>query len=156
MVTLETNQSLIYLILKNKGNSSITGIVKTCYLIDLSYKEKHEKKISDFVYMRYYYWPYSREIPETIDSLITSGTLESEVSINTFWDEQVTYSLKKWLKEEIGLWLDKKEIIFALNMIKELAPFNASDLTKISYNIGPLKKMWAKLGGQENFKKIIL
>jgi hypothetical protein len=127
-----------------------------CYLIDLSYSEKKWEKITGFEYVRYYYWPYSTAIPTEIDKLIVERTFSSRVKVNSFWEENIIYYLKDDSVDDVELTLSSEEMSFAGAMIEELAPFNASELTKISYNVGKLKEWWAKLGGTEHFKEKIL
>ncbi len=153
------DESLLIFIIKNRVECSITELMKLCYLIDLSFYKRFKKKLSDYSYIRYNYWPFDNTLYKDINELNVQGILQAKMYQTPYWEDLWKYSLSQ-INEEIEnttqqVFSNDEEKIYCLEILSELANFNAIDLTKISYETPPMKKLWATLWWNENLGKTL-
>lgn len=149
------DESLLIFIIKNRIECSITELMKLCYLIELAfYKKYNKKRLTDYAYIRYNYWPFENALYRDVNVLNTQGILQAKMYQTPYWEDLWKYSLSQ-MTEEVDaitqqIFSNDDEKQYCSELLAELANFNASELTKISYETSPMKKLWATLLGNEH------
>jgi len=142
-MTLTKNHNFLLFILQNRGASTITEIIKLSYLIDLASLKDLKNKISNYEYKRYFYWPYTKDIQDNLEDLALEEFIKVDTITNAQWYENILY-IYSWKKIELKD-ISNTEQEFILQVLKDLAPYRASSLTRIAYKTEPLIKLWATL-----------
>lgn len=152
--TNEKNKQLVLFILKNRGETSITELLKLLYLIDLKYLKDKNQKLTDFNYVRYNYGPFDKNIYWIIESLISEGKIEYKLYNTSFWDEITKYSI---LNTTMNLDIETElDLSIAHQLLVDFSGFTASDLTKIAYKTTPMLALWAEIGNTKGFNQELL
>lgn len=141
-------------IIKEHGDATITVIMKTCYLIDLTAKRRIGKRITGLDYIRYNYGPFDPNIYKFVLDLIKNELVIGETSYFGVGNEVVTYKMKDpnfVIEASIGK--DEKSIVD--EVLSSIRGLGAKMLTEIAYQTSPMKKLKATLGGNENIGKKI-
>lgn len=143
----KTKQLLAYLIDKHTV-ATITSLVKLCYLSDLVHFKENKKQISSLNYIRWHYGPYDPLVSEYLLSLVTDGTIESEVAFTNDGNEYYKYLLKD--KGYNYSLLEEKEIETINSVLNSLAGYGANALIKVAYGTKPMKALGATINGTEH------
>lgn len=152
------NKALILEILHNRGDCTVTELMKILYLIDLGFFNINWNKISNFEYIRYNYWPFDKTIYTEIEELITSWLIRIQYIANPKWEEIIKY----WISDNSKIsWIISEELedperLFITEILSELEWLNASSLTNIAYQTEPMKQLGATLWGTEHFMESVL
>jgi len=141
-------KTLIQYILKSRWEATITEIVKLCYFVDLAYfrNEWEWKQITNYEYVRYYYWPFDEKIVDDVKELTVSWFLEFKIIPTYHWQEYIAYSVNN--EEEICLNPDHKKTVD--RVLFELSWYRSSKLTDLAYETKPMKAINAKKGENKN------
>lgn len=142
----QKTKDLITYITSKHHVSTVTSLIKLCYLSDLvSYKETG-KQISSFNYVRWYYGPYDQAINIFLYQLVEDGTAVATIDYTQDNQEYVKYSVKG----DHELTLDDKELASINSVLDSLRGFGPKALTEVAYKTKPMKKLGATLGGKEH------
>jgi hypothetical protein len=131
------------------GNPTVTVLMKTCYLIDLTAKQNLHKQITKFSYIRYNYGPFDPNIYTFLTDLIKEEHVSTETSYFGVGNEVVVYKLKN-PKERLGNNLSKREKSVVNKVLADIRGLGAKMLTQLAYQTTPMKKLGATLGGSEH------
>jgi len=142
------NKPFIYFILSYRGQCGITEIVKLCYLIDLLFKQETWKKLSTFEYIRYHYWPFTIQIDGCLNELLNEWLIKKELIPQASSDYFAKFSVLPNITFSGFLTEDQKSL--CSQMLDDLTPYNALQLTKIAYETEPMKRLGATLWGNEH------
>lgn len=133
-ITRKTFEVFQYIASKIKWNLDIMQFMKIPYFIDLESSFLFKKFITNFVYIRYNYWPFDKKV----------YSYQKTFSWNEDWFEKfkITYLQKEEL--EIIDWVLKKYPVSNWKKLKEL-----------SYKTSPMKKLNATLWWNENMDVLL-
>ena len=133
-ITRKTFEVFQYIASKIKWNLDIMQFMKIPYFIDLESSFLFKKFITNFVYIRYNYWPFDKKV----------YSYQKTFSWNENWFEKfkITYLQKEEL--EIIDWVLKKYPVSNWKKLKEL-----------SYKTSPMKKLNATLWWNENMDVLL-
>lgn len=148
MLNFTKNENVVLYIIANRLWCSITEIVKLCYLLDLWFLKEYDKKITDFDYIRYTYWPFDPAVYTVVNGLVSKWLLRYVCYPMTSWDEICKYELNS--DENIKYDLQSDDIALIDEMLSSLSAFNAHELTKLAYKTKPMTSIDAKLWGNEH------
>lgn len=149
------NLSYLLFLLANRGACNFTTIVKLSYFCDLSSVGSWKSQISDYKYIRYYYWPYNGIIKEDLKRLVADHYVQEIYIPQQNGEEQVLYeTTEKILSDKAIFWtLTDEEKLHIANIVSELSWFNASQLWTISYKTKPMLEKGAQQGGKEAWEE---
>ncbi len=151
---MNKSKELIMHILKNRVKCNITEIVKLLYLIELMYYKNNDKqRLSEYKYIRYYYWPYDRKIIEDIENLEQEGIVSHDIITGSTGDEIIYYQLSEQGEEIKPTELTDDEIQIIDEYLTNLSGFRWTGLTKIAYGTKPMEAFQATLGWTEHFRE---
>jgi hypothetical protein len=143
----KTKQLISYIVDKHSV-STITSLIKLCYLADLVDYQRKREQISKFSYIRWHYGPYDSSISDYLLSLVNEKVLESELEYTLDGNEYFRYRIGSKEYDKSLLSAEELEIIDAvLNSLKSYGP---SALVKVAYETKPMKALKATIGGNEN------
>ncbi len=144
----EKTKALISKIL-SRQNCSVTMIMKLCYFIDLVAVRENGNKISDFSYIRYRYGPYDEKIYSILRDLENSKNISSHEEYTFSGAGTIVYKNE----ELISFNFTENENSVIDKVLDDLSGYGAKALTDLAYATGPMKKLGATLGGDENLGK---
>jgi len=150
-MNIKTKQFLSY-IAKQYNQVTITSLMKLSYFIDLVSMKEKRKQISDFVYERYRFGPFNKEIYGYINDLIKEKTLKEKTSYTPSGDEYIIYEFNTTTKTKFDQ-LDTHEKKIADRVINELYGLGPKALAQIAYETRPMKKIGAKLSNTKGLNK---
>lgn len=143
----KTKQLLTYLI-DQHDISTVTSLMKLCYLSDLVNTQRQGKKISDFKYIRWHYGPYDQSIMNYLFELIEEDLIESEAQFTKDGNEYYHYKIKK--KDYDTSLLNEKEISNIEAVLNTLQGYGPAGLKQVAYKTKPMKALGATEDGKEN------
>jgi len=126
--------------LKNFWSIDILKANKIAYFTDLEFLEKFKRKFTWLSYFRYKFWPFNKDLYRLSDIFDV--------------DDENIFSNKKPFKKYV--FLKKEDLKFLDKVFDKYASKSSSELMKMSYETKPMKKLWAKLGWNENIWVVIL
>jgi hypothetical protein len=153
-MNITKNQQFLLFILTHRWPSTITEIVKLSYLIDLASLSEFKNKISDYKYIRYFYWPYAVKIQSDLEKLAFSNYIIIEAKTNPQWYENILYSINP--EKELWLNLNDEEKNFTLEVLKDLGGYRAWTLTQIAYKTKPMLDLGATLWWNEHLNELLI
>lgn len=149
----KTSQFLTFLIAQHP-KTSVTSIMKLAYLADLMRLEESKKKISNFVYKRYHFGPFNKDIYEYLDFLTKKGIILAKPDYTPSGDEYVLYRVNDQPDSDISFnKLSDEERTTINKLIDKVKGYGAKALTEIAYETKPMKKLKATIDGNENLNK---
>lgn len=153
MAPQKTSQLLFYII-KNHTDISITSLMKLSYLIDLVSIKKTGKKISDFEYIRYNYGPFDKKIYKCLEGLIANNRIKEGSNISSTGDEFITYSIHSKSSYPLEK-ISEEEIEIINEVLENLEGYGPKALTELTYKTKPMKKIKATLNNKAGLNKIL-
>ena len=102
--------------------------MKIPYFIDIEYYKEFKKLLTNFHYIRYYYWPFDKKLYNY--QRVFAGNEKGFVKV------QYTY-------------LNKDDISLIDKVLSEIPINNWTKLKKLSYETAPMQKLWATLWWDE-------
>jgi len=140
-------------IIRDHGDATVTVIMKTCYLIDLTAQKRLKQPITNLQYIRYNYGPFDSNIYRYLLRLIEADLVTTDTKyFSVGGNEVVTYKLKDISKTfETDLKQGEKEIVD--EVLSSIRGLGARMLTEIAYQTAPMKKIGAKIGNNEGLGK---
>ena len=153
---MDKNKIFLIRIMKSRSKVNITTVIKLAYFCDLWFNNENNQTISDYEYIRYYYWPFSEKIKEDIKYLQEQWYISEDSYIDYMWRECNEYLLTEkvnTLGKDEEESLNKKENEFMESILQDLSWFNAAQLWMLSYQTAPLKSIGAKPWGKEHFRE---
>lgn len=133
-ITRKTFEVYQYIISKIQSDLDIMQFMKIPYFIDLSYFENFKKILTNFVYIRYNYWPFDKKV----------------------YSYQKIFSWKETgFKDFIFTYLQEEDFKIIDWVLKNYPIDNWEKLKKISYETTPMKKLKATLWWKENMWVIL-
>lgn len=142
------NQQFLLYIISKRIWSTITEILKLAYLIDLAFYRMNWNKISEYKYIRYYYWPYDKSIDNDVHILLEQQRKIDCKVYNTSFGDTIAYFNDSW--ELFTPNLADEEIEFINTIMEEIGWLGSKQLTEVSYATKPMKKFNAVLWGREH------
>ena len=124
-ITRRSFELFAYLSKKIWWNWDIMKFMKLPYFVDYMNVRKHGFQITNFEYIRWHFGPFDSKV------YAYSGIFE--------WKD---FNIKFSYIEDYINDIDKT--------IQELPVTNSKKLKELSYSTGPMKALWAKLGGNEH------
>lgn len=146
----KTKDLITYIISKHHV-STITSLIKLCYLSDLVSFKDNGKQISSFQYVRWYYGPYDKAITEYLYALVDSGVIEAVIDYTQDNQEYIKYFIEQAPETS----LSDTELGFVNSVLESLKGFGPKALTEVAYRTKPMKKLGATLGGNEHLGKTL-
>ena len=146
----KTTELVQYLIAKHHL-STVTSLIKLCYLSDLVSSGAGNGKISDFNYIRWHFGPYDKRIEMVLFSLVEAGAVKSETDYTSDGREYVKYISNG--DEPSATHLTKKDIGHINAVLESLKGYGPKALTQVAYKTKPMLALGATLGGTENMGK---
>jgi len=143
----KTKELVEYLIAKHHV-STVTSLIKLCYLSDLVSVKERSTKISSFEYVRWYYGPYDKAINDYLYELVKDGEIKSEIDYTPDGQEYVKYKCTEEVSQVDHLTDDDLGHVNAV--LESLKGFGAKALTEVAYKTKPMKQLNATLGGREH------
>ena len=147
----KTKQLLAY-IAQNYEPVTVTTLMKLSYLIDLTSTSRDGQQISAFLYKRYKYGPFDKNIYDYLNTLVREKILLEEVEYTHSADEYIRYKFNEsgdTKKLKLGeLSQNEKKIID--EVLHTLRGCGAKALSLIAYKTKPMKAIGATFGGEES------
>jgi hypothetical protein len=153
MTNLSKMHQFLGYIIKHHPDSSITGLMKLSYIIDLVSIKKSNQQISAFEYIRYNYGPFSRTIYEYLNSLIEHKVIREDSQIANTGDEFVVYNFNKKRTEPSFDKLTKSERSVIDEVLESLQGYGARALTELAYRTKPMQKIGATLQNKKGLNQ---
>lgn len=142
----KTDQLLIYLA-KNHGKTSITGLIKLAYLVDLLSIRRIGKKLSEFNYIRWHFGPFDKAIYERISKLEKSYILMPKTEY-TALGEYVAYVVNNEYSDDLPELEGFSELVD--EVLESVKGYGPKALKDIAYATAPMKAFGATQGGVEH------
>ncbi len=146
-VSAKTKQLVGYLVSKH-SLSTVTSLIKLCYLCDLVSVDKGDGKITDFNYIRWHFGPYDRRIEDVLNELVKDGAVVSETAYTDHGTEYIKYTAKDDDPTTSGL--TDKDFSHIDAVLESLKGFGPKALTQVAYKTKPMQALGATLGGTQN------
>ncbi|MDD2656176.1 MAG: Panacea domain-containing protein [Patescibacteria group bacterium] len=151
----EKTKQLVAFILKERLDTTVTGLIKICYLIDLTSKQRNNKQISEFSYRRYNYGPFDEKIYPIVTELNNENIINGETRYANAGDEYVVYNFNNQFENLSFDKLSEEEITIIKDTLKQLEGLGAKVLTEVAYKTKPMLAFNASLGGREHFNELL-
>lgn len=150
-VSEKTKQLIDYLVSKHHL-STVTSLIKLCYLCDLVSVGAGNNQITSFSYYRWHFGPYDKKIEDVLFQLVESGDIESDISYTDYGTEYVKYKVANDDDPKVDKLTDADlgHINAVLDSLKGYGP---KALTQVAYKTKPMLALKATLGGTENMGK---
>ena len=143
----KTKELIAYIVAKHHV-STVTSLIKLCYLSDLVSFKDRAAKISSFSYIRYYYGPYDKSINDYLYELVKEGQIKSVIDYTPDGQEYIKY---KFIGDKPNVDALSDEDLGHVNAVLEsLKGYGAKALTEVAYKTKPMLKFGATLGGNEH------
>ena len=149
---ISKNTKLLTYLIKNHEKSSVTSLMKLCYLVDLVSIQEGQSQISDFEYERYHYGPFDTKIYSELQELIDTGAVRPEQEYTSNAEEYVIYTINDAEKIDFSSLTDKDEEMIEV-ILEHVKGYGAKTLTEITYRTKPMLKLGATIGGTENLNE---
>ncbi|MDR0591056.1 MAG: SocA family protein [Candidatus Nomurabacteria bacterium] len=144
----KTKQAVDYLISKH-SLSTVTSLIKLCYLCDLVSVGAGNGQITDFKYIRWHFGPYDSRIEEVLCELVKNGDIASEIAYTDYGTDYVKYKIDNDDEPNIDE-LNEKDLGHINAVLDSLKGYGPKGLTLVAYKTKPMLKLGATLGGTEN------
>jgi uncharacterized phage-associated protein len=148
-------EQLIAYIISNHERTSVTSLMKLCYLIDLVSVQKTKEKITGLNYIRYHYGPYTKQIHSYLENLINNKIIKDSIEYTTTGYDFCVYTLNEESSYIFDQLTDDQKKI-ADEVLGMLSGYGARALTDIAYKTKPMRALNATLGGDENLNAALV
>ncbi|MEI9914449.1 MAG: Panacea domain-containing protein [Candidatus Saccharibacteria bacterium] len=151
VVSEKTKQLIDYLVSKHHL-STVTSLVKLCYLCDLVSVGAGNDQITNFNYYRWHFGPYDRKIEDALFQLVERGDITSDTTYTDYGTEYVKYNVSDDSEPTIDK-LTKTDLGHVNAVLDSLKGYGPKALTQVAYKTKPMLALGATLGGTENMGK---
>lgn len=157
--TEEKNKEILVQLLSIYGDCTITALMKLAYLSDVAFYSKHQQRISNLNFIRYYYGPFDKAVYKLVEKLLNDGLLETSSVLDGSHENNI-YHYKGAIPPKTKF-ISRQEKTLLNKVAETLKGYGAKGLTKIAYETKPMQALKATLGGKEglyevlDFKKIV-
>lgn len=135
----------------SKQKTSVTSLMKLCYLSDLLAVKREIGQISKFQYIRYNYGPFDSKIYAYLQKLTEDGILNTTTEYATD-EEYAVYETNDDSDIDYSK-LSDQELKIVDEVTEQLKGYGAKALTKVAYKTKPMIALGATLGGNESLGK---
>ena len=133
------SENVLCYIIKKLDYVGITKITKLVYFSDLWFMKHHKKQLTDYKYIRYYYWPYSLGLRADITNLISKGILRDVESELPNWETIIYYTVNKDTPiDHFQVGLSDVEIKYLDEVVSDLWKLAPNHLKSLSYKTAPM------------------
>ena len=150
----KTKQFITYLA-KDYIPATVTSLMKLAYLIDLISVTKKEGQISNFIYRRYNYGPFDKDIYNYILELVDEKILLEGIQYTPQADEYIVYRFNEDDEKSSFNKLSMKEKKTIDGVLESLKGFGAKALSEITYKTKPLMAIGAKPDNNTGLNKVL-
>jgi uncharacterized protein YwgA len=151
VVSEKTKQLIDYLVSKHHL-STVTSLIKLCYLSDLVSVGAGNKQITDFNYYRWHFGPYDKKIEDVLFQLVQRGDIASETTYTDYGTEYVKYKVTDDSEPATDK-LSETDLGHVNAVLDSLKGYGPKALTQVAYKTKPMLALGATLGGTENMGK---
>ncbi len=148
VITEKTKQLIDYLVSKHHL-STVTSLVKLCYLSDLVSVSAGNGQITNFKYIRWHFGPFDKRIEDALFELVERGDISSETTYTDYGTEYVKYSVSED-KDPTITELSETDLGHVNAVLDSLKGYGPKALTQVAYKTKPMLALGATLGGTEN------
>jgi uncharacterized phage-associated protein len=152
--TSASKLDLVSYVAFQRKESSVTELMKLCYLADLVSISKRGKTLSDFEYRRYNYGPFDESIYSCIETLVWDKKLNPKASYTITGDEYLVYEYSAEMSPELKT-LKEEDTRIIDETLQDLAGYGAKALTDIAYKTKPMIALNATRGGKEALNEVL-
>jgi uncharacterized phage-associated protein len=150
----KTKQIITYLIDKHP-NTSVTALMKLCYLIDLVSIKETGKQITNFTYIRYNFGPFDKKIYNYLESLTEDKVITQKQEYTASGKDFIIYQITETTEPNHSEINDSTTMIN--KVLDNVVGHGAKGLTQIAYQTEPMIKIGAKIGNDNGmFQKLNL
>ncbi len=150
----KTKQFITYLA-KDYIPATVTSLMKLAYLIDLISVTKKEGQISNFIYRRYNYGPFDKDIYNYILELVDEKILLEGIQYTPQADEYIVYRFNEDDEKSSFNKLSMKEKKTIDGVLESLKGYGAKALSEITYKTKPLMAIGAKPDNNTGLNKVL-
>lgn len=144
----KTRQLVSYLVSKHHL-STVTSLIKLCYLCDLVSVGNNNGQITNFNYIRWHFGPYDGKIEKVLFHLVESGEIGSDIAYTDYGTEYVKYKVVEGSEPKIDK-LTKTDLGHINAVLESLKGYGPKALTQVAYKTKPMTAIGATLGGAEH------
>jgi len=130
--------TILYILNKSEFSITKTRLVKLIYLADLFSKQKRQKKITGVSYNYYYYGPFSKQILETLDSLVAEKVIEERHVASPQGRKYLVYNTYNKINAFPSL--NQGDLAILDGVFQRYGSLNFKDLIAYVYETKPIKK----------------
>lgn len=146
-VSEKTKQLIEYLVSKHHL-STVTSLIKLCYLCDLVSVGSGGKQITNFSYIRWHFGPFDKRIEDVLFQLVDSGEIISEITYTDYGTEYFKYKMADD-SEPVTDKITDEDFGHINAVLDSLKGFGPKALTQVAYKTKPMLALGATLGGTE-------
>jgi transcriptional regulator with XRE-family HTH domain len=125
-ITRKTVELYNYIFSKISWIPDIMQFMKLPYYVDLEMIKRNGKKITNFEYVRWHYWPFDKKVYD--------------------YQKLFSYDLEYWITDLKYIYLTDEEKSIIDIVLKNIPKDDWEKLKKLSYETDPMKKLWVSLG----------
>ena len=152
-VSEKTKQLVNYLISKHHL-STVTSLIKLCYLCDLVSVGNNNGQITNFNYIRWHFGPYDGKIEKVLFDLVGSGEMKSDTAYTDYGTEYVKYEVTEDIEPKIDK-LTETDLGHIDAVLESLKGYGPKALTQVAYKTKPMTAIGATLGGTEHMGEVL-
>lgn len=148
VVSEKTKQLIDYLVSKHHL-STVTSLIKLCYLSDLVSVGAGNGQITNFKYIRWHFGPFDKRIEDALFELVERGDVSSETAYTDYGTEYVKYKVADDGEPTVDK-LTEADLGHVNAVLDSLKGYGPKALTQVAYKTKPMLALGATLGGTEN------
>ena len=121
-ISRKTVEFYNYILFRIKKSLNIMQFMKIPYFVDLWFIENRKEQLTNFLYIRWHYWPFDKKVYD--------------------YKKLFSFENELWIKDMKFIYLSSSDQKIIENILQNIPILDWEKLKKLSYETWPMKKLW--------------